>query len=130
MDTNNCDSSQQPSVQVAPLPEPARSTPAVTKKTIKELAAEHTDAALKTIYDVMNSDKSGPMTKLAAANALLDRGHGKPTQYVEQQTKVLTYQDLLSSIRAKEEKYSAVVEAQEVEELPSGEPELDWGDLI
>ncbi len=48
---------------------------------IKELAREHTESAIKALVGALK-DKSG-RTRVAAAEALLDRGYGKPTQHHE-----------------------------------------------
>ena len=111
---------------------PALLSPEEPKKTIKELAATHTELALQALVDVLNNTKATPIAKIAAANSLLDRGHGKATQYVEQTTKVVTYQDLLSDIHAKEQAYIKVVEAQEVKRLETESPIplLTWDDVI
>lgn len=46
------------------------------------LAREHTTEAIGAIVDVMRGWDSKPGEVLAAAQALLDRGHGKPTQAI------------------------------------------------
>lgn len=46
------------------------------------LAREHTTEAIGAIVDVMRDEFSKPGEVLAAAQALLDRGHGKPTQAI------------------------------------------------
>lgn len=50
---------------------------------VKELAREYTDAAVKALADIVQNKKAAPAARVAAAQALLDRGYGKPTQYVE-----------------------------------------------
>lgn len=46
------------------------------------LAREHTVEAIGRIVDVMRDEESKPGEVLSAAQALLDRGHGKPTQAI------------------------------------------------
>lgn len=46
------------------------------------LAREHTSRAIQALADVLDSDFSEPREVIAAANALLDRAHGKPSQAV------------------------------------------------
>ena len=46
------------------------------------LAQEHTEAAIDTIVNVMNDWCAEDRDRIAAANALLDRGHGKPVAAV------------------------------------------------
>jgi len=45
---------------------------------LREIARQHTDAAIKTLVDVVNDPGAPPSAKVAAANALLDRGWGRP----------------------------------------------------
>lgn len=47
---------------------------------IKSLARQHTETALKVLAGIMNQDDCAPAARVAAAQALLDRGWGKPTQ--------------------------------------------------
>jgi len=49
---------------------------------IRELAQMHTPAAIATLVDVMKDDKAPPAARVMAANALLDRGHGKAPQAI------------------------------------------------
>lgn len=47
---------------------------------LRELAREHTEAAIRTLAAVMNDGGASPSARVAAASALLDRGFGKPEQ--------------------------------------------------
>jgi hypothetical protein len=47
---------------------------------IRSLARSHTDSALKVLQCVMNQPEAPPAARVAAAQALLDRGWGKPAQ--------------------------------------------------
>ena len=58
-------------------------------KTVKELAKRHTIRAFKTLVDIMNDPQAPTASRALAANSVLDRGYGKPTQYVEQTTTIL-----------------------------------------
>ena len=53
---------------------------AKTPTEIKSLARSHTEAALKCLVGVMNQDEAPPAARVQAANSLLDRGWGKPSQ--------------------------------------------------
>lgn len=56
--------------------------PNKVKREIAEAAQEYSDKALEVLADVMlNSDNAG--SRVAAANAILDRAHGKPAQAVK-----------------------------------------------
>ena len=46
---------------------------------VRELAQEHTTAAIKKLVEIMEKGES-EQAQLMAANSLLDRGWGKPTQ--------------------------------------------------
>lgn len=46
---------------------------------IKELARQHADAAIQALVEAL----SDPKQRVAAAQALLDRGFGKPKQEIE-----------------------------------------------
>lgn len=51
---------------------------AKTPTDIRSLARNHTTKALSTLASIMNEPKSPAAARVAAANALLDRGWGKP----------------------------------------------------
>lgn len=55
---------------------------AKTPTEIASLARQHTEGALKTLAHVMNEPSAPPSARVAAANALLDRGWGKPVQAI------------------------------------------------
>jgi len=46
-------------------------------------AAGQCQPALNTIIEIANNKRAAPSTRLAAANAILDRAHGRPTSSVE-----------------------------------------------
>ena len=48
---------------------------------LREVAQEHTPGAIKTLAEICEKGES-EAARVAAANALLDRGHGKPTNLV------------------------------------------------
>ena len=50
---------------------------------VQELAREHTSEAIATLVAVMRDPKSSAAARVAASNALLERGYGKPTQPIE-----------------------------------------------
>jgi len=49
---------------------------------IRSLARSHTESALKVLAGIMNEPEAPHAARVAAANSLLDRGWGKPTQPV------------------------------------------------
>lgn len=52
-------------------------------RSLKDIAREHTEAAVKTLIDVMIDEEAPPPARVSAASAILDRGWGKPTQEIE-----------------------------------------------
>jgi hypothetical protein len=55
--------------------------PAVVAE-VKELARAHTAEAIQTLVSIMTNPKSADAARVSAANALLDRGYGKPPQHL------------------------------------------------
>lgn len=53
---------------------------------IRSLARAHTAAALKTLAGIMDQPEAPAAARVAAAQALLDRGWGKAVQFVEAET--------------------------------------------
>jgi Family of unknown function (DUF5681) len=49
---------------------------------VKELARKHTGKAIETLVSIMANPKAAPAARVSAANALLDRGYGKPPQHI------------------------------------------------
>lgn len=49
---------------------------------IRSLARSHTNSALKVLAGIMNEPDAPHAARVSAANALLDRGWGKPTQTI------------------------------------------------
>ena len=55
---------------------------------IRDLARQCTEAAIETLKDVMLDTDSNAAARVAAANGLLDRGHGKAVQHIEAEVSV------------------------------------------
>ena len=51
---------------------------------VQELARERSPEAINILANVMRDEKAPPAARVAAANSLLDRGYGKPTQPISQ----------------------------------------------
>jgi uncharacterized protein DUF5681 len=49
---------------------------------VRELARAHTGEAIETLVSIMSNPKCAPASRVSAANALLDRGYGKPPQHI------------------------------------------------
>ena len=56
-------------------------------KTLKELVLPHCDKAIQVLVSLL--DNESPAIQQSAASTLLDRGYGKPSQHIEQETKSL-----------------------------------------
>jgi hypothetical protein len=50
---------------------------------IRALAREHTAAALEALVEIVGSKKAPPAARVAAANAILDRGYGRPETKID-----------------------------------------------
>jgi hypothetical protein len=49
---------------------------------VRELASRQTEAAIRTLTDIMLDDEAENRDRIVAANALLDRAHGRPAQAI------------------------------------------------
>ncbi len=49
---------------------------------VRELARKHTDAAIATLIEIGSDGAAPPAARVAAAQALLDRAWGKPSQAI------------------------------------------------
>jgi hypothetical protein len=49
-------------------------------KPVRELAQQHSTEAIRTLVSIMNDEDQDARARVAAANAILDRGYGKPQQ--------------------------------------------------
>jgi hypothetical protein len=50
---------------------------------VRELARQHTEDAIRTLVEVMHDPEEKGPARVAAAQALLDRGYGRPPQSLE-----------------------------------------------
>ena len=50
-------------------------------KDVQEMARLHTPEAIDILVIVMRNGESPPAARVAAANAIIDRGYGKPAQH-------------------------------------------------
>ena len=55
---------------------------------VRDAARQHTLAAVETLVSVMEDLKAPHSARVAAANGLLDRGHGKAVQHIEAEINV------------------------------------------
>ena len=78
---------------------------------VKELAREHTAEAIRTLVSIMTNSKSPPAARVSAANALLDRGYGKPPQHITGESNT-SYVALLPEVAKSAEEWEASVKAE------------------
>jgi hypothetical protein len=57
-----------------------RGVPNKATAAVREIAQRYTVEAVEALAAVMRDAKAPPAARVSAATALLDRGHGKPTQ--------------------------------------------------
>jgi len=57
--------------------------PNKTNQALKELAGQHTEDAVKVLVEVMKDEAAPHSARVAAADKLLDRGHGRPAVFVD-----------------------------------------------
>ena len=70
-----------------PFPKGASGNPGGRPKVlgdVQELARQKSTEAITTLANIMHDEKAPPAARVASANALLDRGYGKPTQPISQ----------------------------------------------
>jgi hypothetical protein len=66
------------------------------ERSVREIAQQHTTAAMETLVHVMRTGKNSE--RVQAATTLLDRGWGKPNQSIEMTRPQLSLVDLLASL--------------------------------
>ena len=87
---------------------------------VRELARRHTKKAIATLAEIMLNEDAPAASRVAAANSVLDRGHGRP----ELQHKVsgtINFAQLLAEFterRAIEQGQAEVVEGDDQDALP------------
>ena len=57
-------------------------TPNKVTAALKDMAREYTERALLTLAEIMTNDNEAASARVAACNAILDRGYGKPSQTI------------------------------------------------
>ncbi|MEM7730675.1 MAG: hypothetical protein AAF311_15645 [Pseudomonadota bacterium] len=53
------------------------------KRELRDMAKEHAQSALQTLVSIAQSNHEPAAARVSAANAILDRGYGKPPQALE-----------------------------------------------
>jgi hypothetical protein len=52
-------------------------------KNVQDLARQYTVPAIEALAEIIRNKKAPPAARVAAANAILDRGYGRPAQSLE-----------------------------------------------
>jgi len=60
-----------------------KGTPNKATAALKEVAGQYTEAAVLALADIMADESQPSSARVSAANSLLDRAHGKPSQSVD-----------------------------------------------
>jgi hypothetical protein len=68
---------------------------------LKEVAGEFSKEAVDTLVAVMRDSKTPPATKVQAADKILDRSHGKPTQDIDLKSEFKMDRDFMENIETK-----------------------------
>lgn len=56
--------------------------PAVVAE-VRKLARAHTATALRALVEIVSNQEAPPAARVSAANSILDRGYGRPSQAIE-----------------------------------------------
>jgi len=59
-----------------------KGTPNKATSAVKEFAQEYTEVALMALVEIVKNKDAPHAARVSAANSILDRGHGKPTQTI------------------------------------------------
>ena len=86
---------------------------------VQQLARERSPEAINILANVMRDEKAPPAARVAAANALLDRGYGKPTQPISQ-----TLTKIDPSTMSDEELAAIVRSGKQADARPIGGPSV------
>ena len=88
--------------------------PKATSRSIQDLAAVHAPRAIEVLADIMDSDMVEPKDRISAAEKLLNRGHGMPTQAVIVAPAVAAQRSLAAA--KSDDELSAIIDGKQ---LPS-----------
>lgn len=78
---------------------------------LQALTREYTKEAIEALHNIMLNEKAPPAARVAAANSILDRGYGRPSQTINQGLAdkpgdQMTDEELIARIRALQESSS------------------------
>jgi hypothetical protein len=87
---------------------------------IRSLARSHTASALKTLAGIMSDKTANASARVSAAQALLDRGWGKPEQKIDADVKH-SFVDFLKSL---DERTGPIASEGTVEAVPGAAAQI------
>lgn len=64
-----------------------KGVPNIATRPMQEAAREYTQQALLVLAEVMTDEEQPAAARVSAANGILDRGYGKPTQHIDADVK-------------------------------------------
>jgi hypothetical protein len=85
---------------------------------VQALARRYTKEAIKTLATIMRDESYTPAVRVAAANALLDRGHGRPPQAIE--TSHGTTLVVMTGISRAPDQPLLITDVTDVTDVPNG----------
>ena len=85
---------------------------------VRELAKQYTEAAIDTLAKVMEDPSAPPSARVAAAEALLARGWGKPSQAIEMSIERVSLDQLKPDLASLWGRAGVRLESAKLLELP------------
>lgn len=84
---------------------------------IRDIAREYTDEAIKTLVEISSNPRVSASARVQAANALLDRGWGKPMQYAQHMSVKGSLEEFLDKVAETEGIKTIETSSREVDDL-------------
>lgn len=77
-----------------------KGTPNKVTVALKDMARRYSEEALAILAEIMGDDAAPAAARVSAASALLDRGHGKPSQIIagDEDGGPIRFEDALSAL--------------------------------
>lgn len=79
-----------------------KGTPNRATASLRDIAQQYTVESVEALVNVLRREDAPAIAVVAAANALLDRGHGKPKQELDVHGKVTLEQLVTESLKARD----------------------------
>jgi hypothetical protein len=108
---------------LTPTPTPGRLRPMAQDSGIEEVARTHAGRAIDTLAEVMDDTFAEDKDRIRAAEAILDRGYGKPSQAIIQVPMAQRQRTLLASMS--DDQLVAIIEKKQLPRLSGPQPVTD-----